>query len=107
MVKPTNIEEMAFSLEEVDARYNEFIRKFLSGEANVERTEVFPRFWTINVQGKDFSATIKLESRLSGYGFEEWMAIVEEPNGEKSNFLLFEEELEAWLAKQRKLRGLE
>jgi hypothetical protein len=79
---------------------------FLSGEENVQRTQLLPNVWIVSVPEKDFKVMIKLESVGSPYGFEEWIAVVEETDGEKSNYLLFEDEIENWLAEQRKLRGI-
>lgn len=107
MIKPTKIKEINFSPEEVEARFNKFVQEFLSGEEFVMRKKVLPHFWLVKVPDKDFNATIKLESHSSVYEFDEWTVIVYGPNGEKSNFSLFKEESEEWLAKHRKISGFE
>lgn len=97
---------LQFKHEEVKEGYQSFVNDFLSGEENVQRTELPLNVWIVSVPIKDFKVMITCECIRSPYGFDEWIAVVEEPNGEKSNFLLFEKEIENWLDKQRTLRGI-
>src|SRR5574342_282654 len=98
---------LEFQYEDIEAKYNAFVGDFLSCEKNVERHEIFPKVWVVSVPQKDFRVMITCKVRRSVFGFEEWLAVVEEPNGEKSSFVLFEEEIENWLAEQRRLRGVQ
>jgi hypothetical protein len=97
---------LQFNYLDVKDRYNSFVSDFLNSEGNVQRTQLLPNVWSICLPDKDFKVLITCESIRSPYGFEEWLAVVEEPNGEKSNFLLFEDEIENWLAEQRRIRGI-
>jgi hypothetical protein len=97
---------LEFTHEEVSNRYKEFVRNFMSGERNVVRTNLLPHYWIVSVPSKDFKVAITCECTGHFHGIEQWCAVVEEPNGEKSNFPLFEEEIEKWAAEQRKLRGI-
>jgi hypothetical protein len=94
---------MQFKYEEVKARYQSFVNDFLNGEENVKKTELPLNVWLVTVPDKDFKVMITCKAERSPYGFDEWLAVVEEPNGEKSNFLLFQEEIENWLSEQRRL----
>ncbi|MEH6957752.1 hypothetical protein [Neobacillus drentensis] len=97
---------LTFDYLDVKSRYNYFVNDFLSCEANVQKTQLLPNVWAVCVPDKDFKVMITLESIRSPYGFEEWLAVVKEPVGEKTNYLLFQDEIENWLAEQRRLRGI-
>jgi hypothetical protein len=97
---------LQFEFNEIKNRFQSFINEFLSGEENVQRVELPLNVWMVSVPAKNFKVMITCRSHRSPYGFEEWCAVVEEPNGERSNYLLFEEEIEDWLSEQRKLRGI-
>ncbi|WP_368502829.1 hypothetical protein AB3N04_00390 (plasmid) [Alkalihalophilus sp. As8PL] len=98
---------LTFSDEEILKRYELFVGNFLIDEEKVNRKEILPRLWSITVQGKDFNVTIELKNIGDWYGVAQWCAVVREPNGDQSNYLLFEREIEEWAAEQRKSRGLE
>lgn len=98
---------LKFTHDEVSTRYEQFVQSFMSAEKGVERTKLLPHFWIVSVPSKDFKVAITCECTGHFHGIEQWCAVVEEPNGEKSNFLLFEEEIEHWAAEQRKLKGIE
>lgn len=97
---------LKFSHEEIVNRYESFVSGFLSEEIDVNKLEILPRLWFVEVPQKNFKVSI--ECKLTGHwhGIEEWCAIVTEPNGETSNYLLFEKEIEEWASEQRRLRGL-
>ncbi|ADU31004.1 hypothetical protein [Evansella cellulosilytica] len=97
-----------FTHEDIEKRYLQFVKEeFLSDEEGVKRTELLPQFWVVTVPTKDFKVAITCECNNHFHGIEKWCAVVEEPNGEKSNFMLFEEEIEAWAQRERELRGIE
>lgn len=98
---------LKFTDDEISARYEKFVENFMSAEKDVKRTKLFPHFWIVSVPSKDFKVAITCQCTGHFHGIEEWCAIVEEPNGEKSNYLLFEEEIEQWASEQRKLRGID
>lgn len=98
---------LTFSQEEISTRYEEFVENFMSGEKDVKRTKLLPHFWIVSVPKKDFKVAITCECIGRYHGIEEWCAVVEESNGEKSNFLLFEEEIKQWSSEQRKLSDIE
>lgn len=87
------------SYDEVKAKYQEFVKEFLSGEEDTEKMELFPNFWTVVNKKHDFHATINCEYRVKDLQTleKEWVAVVTDldSNGkekDKSNFLLeFEE----------------
>ena len=97
---------LEFTHDEIVARYEQFVKTFLSSEKDVKRTKMLPHFWIVAVPAKDFKVAITCECIGHFHGIEQWCAVVEEPNGEKNNYLLFEEETEQWASEQRKLRGL-
>jgi hypothetical protein len=99
---------LKFTDEQIKDRYNQFVNDFLKEEnTHVEKTEVLPRFWTVNVPDKGFNVTIECRQIGKFHGIEQWCAIVTEKNGERNNFLLFEKEIEQWAYEQRRLRGIE
>jgi hypothetical protein len=98
---------LTFTHDEIEKKYQVFVEKFMSGEKGVERTKLLPHFWIVTVPSKDFKVVITCECISHFHGIEQWCAVVEEPNGEKTNFLLFEEEIEQWAAEQRRIRGIE
>jgi hypothetical protein len=98
---------LTFTHDEISNRYEQFVKNFMSSEKDVERIKLLPHFWIVTVPSKDFKVSITCECIGHFHGIEEWCAVVEEPNGEKSNYLLFEEEIEQWSSEQRKLRGIE
>ncbi len=98
---------LKFTHDEISTRYELFVKDFMSAEMDVERTKLLPHFWIVSVPSKEFKVAITCECIGHFHGIEEWCAVVEEPNGEKSNYLLFEEEIEQWSSEQRKLRGIE
>jgi hypothetical protein len=65
-----------------------------------------PHYWIVSVPSKNFNVAINCECIGHFHGIEQWCAVVEESTGNKSNFLLFENEIEEWAAEQRKLRGI-
>lgn len=75
--------------EEVKAKYQEFVQDFLSGEPDMEKTELLPNLWAIVNKKHNFKATITCEFRrtIGSMGKEEWFAVVDH-GGEKSNYLL-------------------
>lgn len=98
---------LEFTHEQIDKKYEDFVQKeFMSNEEGVKRTKLLPHFWIISVPEKDFKVAITCECIGRFHGIEEWAAVVEESNGEKSNFLLFKDEIEDWCIEQRKLRGI-
>lgn len=94
---------LKFSYEEVKARYNEFIRNFLADENDITKEELLPSFWQVSVPSKNFNATISCERTENARGIEIWCAVVDD--GEKQYHSLFEQEIEEWLADQRKMKG--
>lgn len=98
---------LIFTDDEISTRYENFVKQFMSAEKDVERTKLLPHYWIVSVPSKDFKAAITCECTGHFHGIEQWCAIVEEPNGVKGNYLLFEEEIEQWASEQRKLRGIE
>lgn len=81
------------SYDEVKAKYQEFVRDFLSGEPETEKTELLPNLWAVVNKRHNFKATIECEFQrtLGSMGKEEWFAVVTH-DGEKSRYLLeFEE----------------
>lgn len=97
---------LKFTHEEISNRYEQFVNDFMSAENGVQRTKLLPHFWIVAVPSKEFKTAITCECIGHFHGIEEWCAVVEEPNGEKHNFMLFEEEIEQWASEQRKLRGI-
>lgn len=97
---------LSFTHDEISTRYENFVKHFMSAEKDVERTKILPHFWIVSVPSKDFKVAITCECTGHFHGIEQWCAIVEESKGEKSNYLLFEEEIEQWASEQRKLRGI-
>lgn len=97
---------LKFTYDQIRERYEEFIKDFMSAEKNVEKVELLPRLWSVEVPTKNFSVTISCECTGHIRGIEEWCAVVEEQSGQKNNYLLFEAEIEKWLEEQRKLKGL-
>lgn len=98
---------LKFTHNEISTRFENFVKHFMSAEKDAERTKLLPHFWIVSVPSKNFKVTITCECTGHFHGIEEWCAIVEEPNGEKNNYLLFEEEIEQWASEQRKLKGIE
>lgn len=98
---------LKFTHDEISSRFEKFVMNFMSAEKDVERTKLLPHFWIFSISSKDFKVAITCECAGHFQGIEEWCAIVEEPNREKSNYLLFEEEIEQWASEQRKLRGID
>lgn len=98
---------LKFTYDEISARFEKFVKDFMSAEKDVERTKLLPHYWIISVPSKNFKAAITCECIGHFHEIEEWCAVVEEINGEKSNFLLFEDEIEQWSLEQRKSRGIE
>ena len=97
---------LEFTYDEVSERLEQFVANFLSGEKDVKRKKVFPHYWIVSVPSKDFKVSITCECIGHFHGVEQWSAVVQELNGEKSKFLLFEEEIEKWALEQRKLKGI-
>ena len=98
---------LVFTHDEINNRYQDFVKSFLSAEKDVKRTQLLPQYWIVSVPSKDFKVAITCERIGHFHGIEQWFAVVEEPNGEKSNYLLFKEEIEQWASEQRKIRGIE
>lgn len=96
---------LKFSYEEVKARYNEFIQNFLVDENDIIKEELLPSFWKVSIPSKNFNATISCERTENARGIEIWYAVVEEEKGHKNEYSLFEQEIEEWLADQRKMKG--
>lgn len=84
---------LKFSYDEISRRYKEFVANFLLDEKEVEKVQLLPHLWTVSVPSKKFSVTIACECVGHFHGIEEWCAVVKEPNGETSNYLLFEKEI--------------
>ena len=97
---------LEFTHDEVSERYEQFVSNFLSSEKDVTRNKLLPHFWIISVPSKNFQVSITCKCTGRFHGIEQWCAVVEEPNGDKSNILLFEEEIEKWALEQRKLRSI-
>jgi hypothetical protein len=98
---------LTFTHDEISDRFESFVESFMSGELDVQRTKLLPHYWIVSVPSKDFQVAITCECIGHLHGIEQWCAVVEDSNGDKSNFLLFEDEIEAWAAGQRRLRGIE
>ncbi|WP_100374794.1 hypothetical protein [Bacillus sp. FJAT-45037] len=98
---------LTFSDAEILKRYELFVSQFLMSEEKVNRKEILPRYWTVTVLEKDFNVTIELKNIGDWHGVAQWCAVVTEPTGDQSNYLLFKREIEEWAAEQRTLRGLE
>lgn len=96
---------LKFEHDEIKLRFNEFIKNFLSDEKEIEKIEVLPNYWVVSVPSKDFKVTISCSCVGHFHGIEEWCAVVEEKNGEKNNFLLFQDEIRQWALNQ-KAKGL-
>lgn len=97
---------LEFTREQIVNKFEHFVSEFLKEEENVERKEYLPRLWLINVPGKEFEATIECKCIGKWHGIEQWCAIVTEANGNESNFLLFEDEIQSWAKEQRRLKGI-
>ena len=97
---------LKFSYEEVNDRYEEFVKNFLADEQGVEKTKLLPRLYSVVVPSKDFSVMVTCENISNFDDVEQWAAVVEETNGEKCNFVLFEKEIEEWSREQRELKGI-
>jgi hypothetical protein len=97
---------LTFTYDEIEKKYLDFVEKFMSAEKDVKHIKLLPHYWVVSVPSKDFKVAITCDCTGHFHGIEQWCAVVEEPNGEKSNFLLFEEEIEEWAAEQRRLRGI-
>jgi len=96
-----------FTHEQIEKKYKEFVKEeFMSNEKGVKRAEFLPRFWIISVPEKDFKVSITCKCIGRFHGIEEWAAVVEDPKGEKSNYLLFSDEIEAWSKREREIRGI-
>ncbi|WP_100374756.1 hypothetical protein [Bacillus sp. FJAT-45037] len=98
---------LTFSDEEILNRYELFVSQFLIGEEKVKRKEILPRFWTISVLEKDFNVSIELKNIGDWHGVAQWCAVVTEPSGDQSNYLLFDREMKEWATEQREIRGLD
>jgi len=97
-----------FTEEQVKEQFQDFVlNHFLNDEENVQKKEIMPNHWAVSVADKEFSVTVELESNPNGYGFTDHFAVVTEPDGEKANYLLFEDEKNKWLEHKRKEKGLE
>lgn len=92
---------LKFNYDEVSTRFEQFVKDFLSDEKGVERTKLLPHYWSVSVPSKEFKVVITCECTGHFHGIEQWCAVVEEPNGEKSNFLLFEKEIEQWVSEHQ------
>lgn len=89
--------KLHFTYEEVKLKFKEFVSNFLSGEVGVERTEIFPQVYIVVIPSADFKVLIKCEEIGDG----QWCAVVQEPSGDKTKYLLFKEEIDNWLDSQR------
>lgn len=98
---------LTFTYDEINNRYDKFVQNFMSGETNVERTQLLPRFWIVSVPSKGFRVSITCECTGLFHGIEEWCAIVEESNGEKTQFLLFEKEIDQWAVEIRRQKEMD
>ncbi|ADC52023.1 hypothetical protein BpOF4_20119 (plasmid) [Alkalihalophilus pseudofirmus OF4] len=102
------VKPLTFQIEEIQARFELFVSNvFLNDENNVVRTEILPKLWEVSVPEKDFKVLVECKNIGNWHGVEQWCAVVTEPNGDSSNFLLFEEEIKVWLEEQRRMRGIE
>jgi len=95
-----------WTYDEVKERYTKFVNDFMSNEKNVDKKEMLPNFWTVSIPSHNFNVTITCAYEKSTYGFEDWYAVVEETDGTKNNYRLFEEEINEWLKMKRIEKGL-
>lgn len=93
--------KLNFDYIEIKTKYEDFINNFLSEEKNVIKENVIQDFWTISVPEKNFKCSITCKCTGNRFGIEEWSAVVEEINGEKNIYPLFEKEIEKYLSEYR------